>query len=367
MTTHLTHLGIIEGFYGKPWGFAKRSAYISFMKQFRYSFYIYAPKTDRFLREDWQETMPEPLFYKLKELGEQFQTAGISWGVGLSPFDTQQDFNKATQIALSKKLTQLESLDIDRLALLFDDMRGDFPDLAQRQIEICDFVRQNSDIKKLMMCPSYYSFDGILEELFGKQPENYLLDIGAGLDSNIDIFWTGEKICSTGYSAEHLKQVGEILQRKPFIWDNYPVNDGAAMSPFLHLTGSRGRECCQDDYIAGLAVNPMNEAFLSQIPLASLTDALVKPAEHNAHESFEKWSDHFLGKASQDLKNDVTIFEKQGLHDITADNKQALIEKYQALSNEKNKSYIDELLEYLSGVYLSDVKDSVPTQVLWED
>ena len=62
-------LGIIEGFYGKPWGFATREALIPFMKQYGYSFYLYAPKADSYLRENWHEPMPEALEIKLRALG----------------------------------------------------------------------------------------------------------------------------------------------------------------------------------------------------------------------------------------------------------------------------------------------------------
>ena len=35
--------------------------------------------------------------------------------------------------------------------------------------------------------------------------------------------------------------IGEAMRRKPFLWDNYPVNDGPRMSQFLHLRAFTGR------------------------------------------------------------------------------------------------------------------------------
>ncbi len=358
-------LGIIEGFYGRPWGFDKRQGSIPFLKEYGFSFYIYAPKADPFLRERWQEPVPDELLAKLAQFGAELRAQSIHWGVGLSPFELHLNFDKQAKEALRRKLDQIQALQVDWLAILFDDMKGDFEDLADRQIEICHFVKEYVDFDRLLMCPSYYCFDPILEQVFGTMPSNYLEDLGHGLDSDIDVFWTGEKVCSEEYSPEHLAQVSQLLRRKPFIWDNYPVNDGARMSPFLHLSQTNGREHCHDEWVAGCAVNPMNEAFLSQIPLASLAK---RPQDaKQALQAFEGFSEQFLGQqAAKEFKRDRAIFEEQGLLVLSEEQKATLSKKYQELLNANNFGYISELIEYLNGDYLFDLKDQVPTQLLWE-
>lgn len=362
-----SQLGIIEGFYGKPWSFAKRKASIEFMKAHNYCFYMYAPKADRYFREDWQAAVPSPLLSKLKDFGEQLKMQNIQWAIGLSPFNLHQDFNENAKALLLAKLAQIQELGVNWLAILFDDMRGDFPDLAKRQIEICHFVKAHSHFDKLLMCPSYYCFDPILEKVFGLMPENYLQDLGQGLDKSIEIFWTGEKVCSKAYSQAHLQLVENLLHRKPFIWDNYPVNDGARMSPFLHLSAVTGREFCYQDFVAGLAVNPMNEAFLSQIAMASLNDCLSNAQHYDAEASFVHWVNYFLGEAAEALKEDKPLFEMSGLHALSENEKQKLLEKYKRLMTAQNKNYVQDIIDYLQGDYLFDVKDTVPTQLLWEE
>lgn len=359
--------GVIEGFYGRPWGFAKRKALIPFFKTFHYDFYLYAPKADVFLRERWQESMPEPLIRQLGDFGTSLRNEGLSWGIGLTPFNVHQNFDQQAKQQLRQKIEQLQALDINWLALLFDDMKGDFPDLAKTQIEICHYVQANFSFDKLLMCPSYYSLDPILEKVFGTMPENYLEDLGGGLDKSIEIFWTGEKVCSKNYSKEHLQSVASVLKRKPFIWDNYPVNDGARMSPFLHLNAFEGREYCHADFVSGLAVNPMNEAYLSQIPLATLSDCLANPEQYQAQQSFQKYVRQFMGQAAPDLLNDVILFQHQGLHTLSEAQRLSLQKQYQHLIDVQNQNCIEELLEYLQGLYLSDVKDEVPTQLLWQN
>jgi hyaluronoglucosaminidase len=358
--------GIIEGFYGKPWGFAKRTALIPFYKQYDYRFFLYAPKADVFLREQWQQCIPAPLLEQLIRFGRALKKEHIAWGVGLSPFNLHLDFNHAAKEQLKRKINELVSLEINWLAILFDDMQGDVKDLAKMQIEICHYVASLCDLDKLILCPSYYSFDPVLEKVFGKMPDNYLQDLGKGLDGCIDIFWTGEKVCSTAYSREHLLSVQSLLGRKPFIWDNYPVNDGARMSPFLHLAGFEGRESCSEDTVSGLAVNPMNEAFLSQLPMATLAECLASPANYDARRSFEQAAKRFMGKAADTLGEDLPLFQKQGLHQLSEQQKQALKKKYNKLIDAHNQPCIEELLAFLDGQYLSDVKDSVPTQLLWQ-
>lgn len=360
--------GIIEGFYGKPWGFQKREAYISFMKRFAYDFYIYAPKADPYLREKWQQPFPEPLFEKLKGFGSLLRQNGIDWGVGFSPFEIHRDFGPQTLSAIRSKLDELKSLDISCLAILFDDMSGDQSDLAKIQIEVCHFIQDYMRLDKVMMCPSYYSFDPILEKVFGDMPENYLADLGHGLDKNIDMFWTGEKVCSSSYSVAHLKQVESLLMRKPFVWDNYPVNDGARMSQFLHLNGFDGRQACHEANVSGLAVNPMNEAYLSQLPLATLSDCLADPVSYQCEVSFKSNLHKIFGvELSEQIEKDLNFFESQGLNSLDSAEREKYVNQYELLKNNHNKKFVEEIIAYFNGEYLSDVKDEVPTQLLWQN
>jgi len=362
------HLGVIEGFYGKPWGFEKRHALIPFLLARQYSFFIYAPKADSFFRENWRAPLPEPLFARLRQLGGDLRKAGMDWGIGLSPYELHLGFDQKGKDDLKRRIGEMHEAGCNWLAILFDDMKGDLPNLADIQIEICEFVKENSDFEKLLMCPSYYCFDPILEKVFGSRPDNYLEDLGKHLDKEIEIFWTGEEVCSPAYSKEHLTEVAGLLNRKPFIWDNYPVNDGARMSPFLHMSAFTGREFCVDGYAGGIAVNPMNEAFLSTIPMATLSDCLANPESYSAEDSFRKWLRELAGKAGEAILEDLESFEKEGLDGMGENEKQALIEKYQQVMDSANEGLVNELLEFLRGEYRFDLSsDEVPTQSLWSD
>jgi hyaluronoglucosaminidase len=139
------------------------------------------------------------------------------------------------------KLRALDEIGIDDLAILFDDTRGDVPDLAAREAEIVHAALATTRASRVVMCPTYYSDDRMLDVVFGERPSGYLDDLGRRLDPRVGVYWTGEEICAREFSPGHLARVAESLQRKPTLWDNYPVNDGPQMSRFLHLRGFTGR------------------------------------------------------------------------------------------------------------------------------
>ena len=83
----MTELGLIEGFYGKPWTWAEREDQARFLKDAGYGFYIYAPKHDAWLRKRWREDYPQDEADALTRLSRVSAELGVSFGVGFSPFE----------------------------------------------------------------------------------------------------------------------------------------------------------------------------------------------------------------------------------------------------------------------------------------
>src|SRR5688572_33370362 len=52
-------LGLIEGFFGRPWRWTDRHDAVKYLAPHGFGFYLYAPKADAFLRRRWQEPHPE--------------------------------------------------------------------------------------------------------------------------------------------------------------------------------------------------------------------------------------------------------------------------------------------------------------------
>jgi hyaluronoglucosaminidase len=340
-------LGIIEGFYGRPWSWEEREGTVTFLAPHQYRFYLYAPKADVFLRRRWRDDHPEEEADRLKALAEHCRGLGVRFGVGLSPYELFLGFDEQARQALRRKLEFLSAVGVDDLAILFDDMRGDTPDLAQRQIEIIDWVAERSPAGRLLVCPSYYSDDPVLDRAFGTRPDGYVEALGSSLDPAIEIFWTGEEVVSREYSVGHLQRVTDQLARRPFLWDNYPVNDGQRMSQFLHLRGFTGRPSSIATHISGHGVNPALQPTLTRIPALTLAESYRVGPDYRYGEAFRRAATAVLGAdLGERLREDLLILQDVGL-DRLGEKEELIRERWQGVEHEGAK----EILLWLEGGY----------------
>src|SRR5688572_6593304 len=146
-------LGIIEGFYGRPWSWEERAATVAYLAPHGYRFYLYAPKTDPYLRRRWQEDHPRETADGLAQLAARCAELGVRFGIGLSPFEVRE-FGPAEREALGRKLAFFAALGVRDLAILFDDMRGDVPGLADQQLEVVEWAAGRTAADRIIVCPS---------------------------------------------------------------------------------------------------------------------------------------------------------------------------------------------------------------------
>lgn len=352
MVSHRSsYLGVIEGFFGRSWTFKQRHDYAEFLHRSGYQFYIYAPKNDPYLRKLWQQDWSSETAQQLQSLVKHYQSLDLDFGLGLSPFEIYINYNADAQQKLEQKIERLNTLNIDVLCLLFDDMRGDLPDLAKTQIAIIKDVVAKTTAKKVIMCPTYYSFDPVLERVFGTMPDHYLQELGAGLPSEVDIFWTGPNVCSTKYPEEHLQAVIEVLGRKPFLWDNYPVNDGAKLSKHLHLKAFENRPSVLANLTTGHAVNPMNQAWLSRIPLCSLPQSYAQGKNYDPEKALKRSLNQLCDiKLAEQIVQDIHQFQYEGLGAFDEMKIKQLIRQYKQFDS----PYANEVIAWLKGEYTFD-------------
>ena len=181
--------GIVEGFYGREWSWDARHSYAQFLQQTGLNSYLYCPKADTCLRKHWWQAWPQQTQQQLRALAAEYRQKGLNWGVGLSPYALYQDYSSAARQRLRDKLSRIDQLGGNLLAILFDDMPGDCPDLAARQTEILADVRHWSACEHLLVCPTYYSFDPQLQHYFGAMPEDYWSELGTGMASRLPTGW----------------------------------------------------------------------------------------------------------------------------------------------------------------------------------
>ena len=341
------NLGLIEGYYGRPWTWQQREETMRFLAPHGFQFYLYAPKADPHLRRLWRELHPDDVAKSITRLSNECRKAGVRFGVGLSPTKLHVDFGKEAKRVLADKLEALQSLSLDFLALLFDDMRGDVPDLAKHQIEIVHWTAERLSVGQLIMCPSYYTDDPVLDRVFGGRPDNYLEELGRGLDKSVQIFWTGEEVISREISVAHIERITNQLQRKPFLWDNYPVNDGERMSQFLHVRGFTGRPSALREYVAGHGINPALQPTLSRVPALTLVRSYAQGDRYQYFEAFRESAVEVLGSdVGKLVYEDVLILQDIGLDRLGA--KAAYLrERYGSVDNDGAR----EIIDWLDGGY----------------
>ena len=326
-------LGLIEGFFGRPWGWSERADQVRFLSGRGYGFYLYAPKADAFLRRRWQEPHPDGEMERLMALRAVCRDKGVRFGIGLSPFELHLQPPKGWQDLVAAKLAWLAPLRPDDLAILFDDMRGDLPDLAERQAAIVHFAAERSGAGRILCCPSYYSDDPILDVAFGARPPFYLEQLGRLLDPAIRIMWTGEEVCSQEFSPGHLARVADQIRRKPFLWDNYPVNDGARMSQHLHLRGFTGRPAAIGALVAGHGINPASQPLLSRIPALTLAESYQRGEAYEYGAAFRRAAKEVLGdELAERVGKDIISLQDRGL-DRLGERRAVLRDRYAAFAH----------------------------------
>ena len=334
-------LGLIEGFFGRPWSWSERAEAVRFLAPYGYLFYLYAPKGDAYLRRRWQEPHPDAEFDALALFRDVCRGAGVRFGIGLSPFELHLHPSRGWQEALAAKLARLALLKPDDLAILFDDMRGDVPDLAERQAAIVHYSAERGIASRLLCCPSYYSDDPILDSVFGERPAFYLEQLGRLLDPAIRILWTGEEVCAREFSPGHLARVAAQLGRKPFLWDNYPVNDGLRMAQHLHLRGFTGRPASIAPHIAGHGINPASQPVLSRIPALTLAESYARGEAYEYGTAFDRAARTVLGDGlAERVARDLLVLQDRGL-DRLGDRRAMLRARYAAFDHPAAAEIID--------------------------
>ena len=337
-------VGVVEGFFGPQWPPESREGYANFLRQCRGDFYIYAPKQDQHLRKGWRGTWEKPYLEFLNNLSRVFRQNGISFGVALSPFGLGKKLEHSDELILLEKLKILTETGIDILGVFFDDMPS-HENLAMVQSQVIHVIRKHYS-GKIVFCPSYYTFDPILEKVFGKMPENYLEDIARLIPSDISMAWTGPKVISPEISRDHIVGVERLLKRKPFMWENLFANDGPKNCKFLKIRPFDGRNEKLGDITEAWGFNMMNQPELSKITFLASIKVLrdhVKPED-----AFQEALNELCTKPfSEFVSLHRKVFMEKGIDVITSPEKETYLATLQSMADPAAR----EIEDWLNGVY----------------
>ena len=274
--------GALEGFYGTFYSFAQRNDLIAFLGRHGFNAYLYGPKNDRHHRRHWREPYPEQHMAQFAQTVRIADDAGIAFAYALSPGATVSYHDAGDFSSLTNKLRAFYDIGVRDFSLFLDDIDPTFSDgadaayydsYAAAQADLCNrtlaWLRKLDTGCTLSMCPTDYH---------GSAPfGDYLHELGAKLEPNIGVFYTGPRICSTTITAADAADFAQAVQRPPLIWDNYPVND-LAMQPELHIGPIRGRDGSLNKHVSGVYANLMTQPEASKIPLHTFAAYFREPS-----------------------------------------------------------------------------------------
>ncbi|HJV45941.1 MAG TPA: protein O-GlcNAcase [Bacillota bacterium] len=281
--------GVVEGYYGKPWNVDERLRAFEILSYQKMNTYIYAPKQDRYHRDLWAVSYPQEEAENLTRLIHGCQKHFLDFVFAVSPglsirYSSVESINQ-----LMGKYRQVYQLGVKFFGLFLDDIalslydEGDkrqFGELVKAQIFLIHTVyaqlkEMDSEIR-FMVCPTQY---------YGEGNEEYIRALGRALPKEVDLIWTGRRICSPEITAREACVFYESTRHQALYWDNYPVND-ANMVDEMHIGPLVNRDPFLFLYAKGLIANVMEYAEASLIPLITVAHYLWNSEAYHAQTSF---------------------------------------------------------------------------------
>ncbi len=301
--------GVIEGFYGTPWSHQDRLDMLEFMGRVGLQAYVYAPKNDPYHLSRWRDPYPETERGHLAELVETATRHGVQFWYAISPGLSMTYSSADDYQALKRKIDQVSELGVRHFGLFLDDVPNElghdadrevFGTLAAAHVDLTNklYADLSADGRAVALTPTIYT--GAWGDL------EYVAELGAGVAPQVPIFWTGPDVASPTISRAHADDWGRMLQRKPLVWDNYPVNDYARWRLFLGPFDGRAPDLARS--VSGIIANPMNEAHASMISLATLADYVRDPEAYDPQRSLTAALQTLYGSDAADLDPFIEVF-----------------------------------------------------------
>ena len=291
--------GIVEGFYYDPWSWEDRKDIIRFMSGFKMNAYIYAPKDDPYHREKWRMKYPQELIRKLEELIKLSHKYGIEFIFAISPGLSVRYSSSLDEDTLVEKFLEIAQFGVKSFGIFYDDIPNKllfkedvekYGSLGKAQADFTNrvfrrLIEKLGEDVKMIICPTEYR---------GVKLSKYFDDLSENLHKDILIMWTGPLVIARKLSFEDSSEVSQRAKGRLVIWDNYPVNDYSRNR--LNLGPVKGRDGGLFKVLKGFYFNPMNEAHLSMIPLATGADYLWNPEEYDPYFSWHNAMYQLIGE-----------------------------------------------------------------------
>ena len=160
------------------------------------------------------------------------------------------------------------------------------------------FIKAKGDIKPLQMVPTDYS---------GTSSSSYKSTLGANLQADIMIGWTGPEVTPPDITVSHMSTANSFFGRKLFIWDNFPCNDYGPTASRLLMGAYQTRQSGLSNVINGLVSNPMNQAAASKPALTGVAAFAWNDLNYNKTTAWN-WGMAWMAKGNPQLTADLQVF-----------------------------------------------------------
>ena len=288
--------GVVEGFYGTPWSQEDRLSQFDFYAKNKMNVYIYGPKDDPYHRDKWRQPYPAEEAARLKILLDAAHKNGVNFYWAIHP-GVDIKWTEADRDAMMKKLETMYQLGVRSFAVFFDDIWGEGTK-ADKQAELLNYINTNfvkakGDVSPLVMCPTEYNRG------WANEKGGYLRTLGSDMDKSVEIMWTGNSVVHT-IDKESMEWINERIQRKGYIWLNFPVSDFVRDHILLGPTYGNGLDIAED--LSGFVSNPMEHAESSKIALYSIADYTWNMKNYDYMSSWDKALKDLLPETAEALK-----------------------------------------------------------------
>lgn len=287
--------GTIEGFYGTPWSHAARLAQLDYYGQHKMNTYVYSPKDDPYLRDQWRDPYPAADLAQLSELVQRSAADHVDFTYAVSPGLSICYSSAADTAALVAKFQSLWDIGVRDFAVPLDDISytnwncdadrttfgtgGGAAGAAQATLLNAvqtQFIDTHPGAKPLQMVPTEY---------YDVSDSAYKTALRTKLDPRVIVEWTGPGVVVKSITAAQAAKIKQIFGHDILIWDNYPVND--YVTSRLLLAPYQGREPGLDASIVGITANPMIQPEASKTSLFTVADYTWNDRAYDPQKSWQ--------------------------------------------------------------------------------